>query len=209
MKTEQAYDSWSEQYDTNTNLTRDLEALALRSTLTGITKSRILEVGCGTGKNSVWLAERAELLAGVDLSAEMLAKARSKVKSPAARFLKADINAAWTFVDNDQFDIITFSLVLEHIEALDFIFSQAKLKLRKNGLVYIGELHPFKQYNGSKARFSTSTGTTVVECFTHNISDFVLAAQQHGFKINDIGEWFDNDDRANVPRILTLTFIKE
>lgn len=209
MKTEHAYDNWSEQYDTNMNLTRDLEARALRSVLASTAKTRILEFGCGTGKDSEWLIERAEILIGVDLSAAMLARARNKIKSPAAQFLKADINEEWTFAANDEFDVITFSLVLEHIEELDFIFSQAKLKLRKNGLIYIGELHPFKQYAGSKARFTTAAGTTVVGCFTHNLSDFVSAAKQNGFKIKDIGEWFDNDDRSNLPRILTLTFIKE
>ena len=33
MNVKQAYDSWSQQYDSNINKTRDLEALALKKTV--------------------------------------------------------------------------------------------------------------------------------------------------------------------------------
>jgi len=48
---QQAYNSWASQYDSNHNTTRDLEALELRSTLTEIHFDKVLEIGCGTGKN--------------------------------------------------------------------------------------------------------------------------------------------------------------
>jgi hypothetical protein len=35
MNTQQAYNSWSEQYDTNENKTRDLEAISLREHIKG------------------------------------------------------------------------------------------------------------------------------------------------------------------------------
>jgi len=70
--------------------------------------------------------------------------------------------------------------------------------------VYIGELHPFKQYTGTKARFDTEEGPQTVPCFNHNISDFTGAATRNGFAIADVNEHFDDDDRTSVPRILTL-----
>ncbi|HEU4472675.1 MAG TPA: class I SAM-dependent methyltransferase, partial [Flavisolibacter sp.] len=79
MNTQQAYDSWASQYDTNHNLTRDLEARALRETLSGIPFQHCLEIGCGTGKNTVWLAQKAGAVTAVDLSEEMLAHARRKL----------------------------------------------------------------------------------------------------------------------------------
>ncbi len=45
--------------------------------------------------------------------------------------------------------------------------------------MYIGELHPFKQYAGSKARFNTEAGEQVVNCYNHHITDFTDAAIQN------------------------------
>ena len=51
------------------------------------------------------------------------------------------------------FDSISLYKLERKIEKIDFVFGQARKVLRANGLFYIGELHPFKQYQGSKARF--------------------------------------------------------
>lgn len=205
--TEQAYNLWAEQYDTNANRTRDLEAVALRSVLKTIGNVDVLEIGCGTGKNSEWLITKAKSLLGVDLSAEMLALARQKVMGEKARFHQADINQKWDFA-NAKFDLITFSLVLEHLENLDFVFEQAASKLRKGGSIYVGELHPFKQYSGTKARFDTENGRMIVECFNHHLSDFVNAAEKYDLKLENLAEWFDETNRSGIPRILTLVFKK-
>ena len=89
MNVKEAYNNWASQYDTNLNKTRDLEARSLRSMLMGITFDNCLEIGCGTGKNTVWLVEKAKKVTAVDLSEEMLAKARQKVGSPKAGFIQA------------------------------------------------------------------------------------------------------------------------
>ena len=73
---------------------------------------------------------------------------------------------------------------------------------------YIGELHPFKQYAGSKARFETESGTQVVTCFNHHVTDFIQAANASGFQLILIDEQFDDADRSQIPRILNLLFEK-
>ncbi len=79
MNVQQSYNNWAEQYDTNDNKTRDLEAIALRKTLSNISFDAVLEIGCGTGKNTAWLLEKAKLVTAIDLSEEMLAKAKEKI----------------------------------------------------------------------------------------------------------------------------------
>jgi ubiquinone/menaquinone biosynthesis C-methylase UbiE len=208
MNVQQAYDHWSEQYDTNLNKTRDLEAVSLRQTLSGIRCKRILEIGCGTGKNTEWLQSITDELLAVDLSDKMLSVAKSKISSAHVQFLQADITQPWDFAKG-SFDLVTFSLVLEHISDLESILQKVSHALAPGGKVYIGELHPFKQYSGSKARFDTASGTQVVTCFNHHISDFTDAATQAGFKIELIREYFDKNDRQDIPRILTLVFTKD
>ncbi len=205
---QQAYNSWAQQYDTNENKTRDLEARSLRELLAPLTFEHCLEIGCGTGKNTVWLMEKAATVTAVDLSEEMLAKAKEKITSPNVTFVQADITEPWNFATK-QFDLIGFSLVLEHIESLEPVIAKVAAALKPSGYLYISELHPFKQYNGSKARFDTAEGTQVVTCFNHHISDFTNAANVNGFELISLTEYFDDDDRNNIPRLLSLLFTRK
>ena len=207
MNIKQAYNSWASQYDTNNNKTRDLEARAFRSSLANIPFDTCLEIGCGTGKNTIWLIERAKQVLAIDLSDEMLAKAKEKITDTRVQFKQADITAAWTF-RNQGYDLVSFSLVLEHIENLHHVFKEVSDSLNAGGYVYIGELHPFKQYTGTKARFDTESGRHVVECFNHHVSDFVQSAKSVGLTLIDVNEYFDMDDRNEIPRILTILFKK-
>lgn len=205
MNPKKAYNSWASQYDTNENKTRDLEAQALRDLLSTIPFSSVLEIGCGTGKNTEWLLQKAETITAVDLSEEMLSKAKEKIRSPDVEFILADINGDWNFTER-TFDLISFSLVLEHIENLDHIFKEVYKKLSKKGYVYIGELHPFKQYTGSRARFETEEGLQIVQCYNHHISDFIQSAKKYGLGLIALDEYFDDDDKTSLPRIVTLLF---
>lgn len=208
MDVQTAYNQWAEKYDSNRNRTRDLEAVALKRTLERIEFSECLEVGCGTGKNTEWLILKAEHLIAVDLSEAMLSIAKEKVQSDKVSFKQADINKPWEFTE-PGFNLITFSLVLEHIANLDHVFREASRFILPEGYLYLGELHPYKQYLGTKARFETEKGIEVVNCFNHHISDFTEAALANGFELIYLNEYFDEDDRSAPPRILTILFKKK
>ncbi len=205
MSVQKAYDSWSQQYDTGINKTRDLEAIALQQTLADIAFNSCVEIGCGTGKNTAWLINKANQITAVDLSSEMLAKAKQKINSGKVNFIQADILQDWNFTDK-IFELVSFSLILEHIENLEPIFNKVSKLIAPGGYIYVGELHPFKQYSGSKARFTTDAGEHIVSCFNHHISDFVRAAKNNGFSIENINEYFDDDNSTTIPRILSMLF---
>lgn len=207
MSTQQHYNRWSETYDDVENKTRDLEKKAGQQMLSGLHFQTVLELGCGTGKNTGWLSEKAGQLLAVDLSEGMLEKAKQKVENERVQFQQADITKSWTFT-SQTVDLVTCSLILEHIEHLPFIFSEANKVLNSGGWFYICELHPYKQYSGSKARFETEDGLQVLECFVHHVSDYTNAAAQNGFSIAALQEWFDEDDRSQPPRLISFLFQK-
>lgn len=206
MNVRQAYNAWSETYDTVENKTRDLEARALRESVAG-ENLEILEIGCGTGKNTVFLQTRAKRLIGADFSEEMLAIARSKTTGGNVEFRQLDLRENWN-LPKDSFDLITCSLALEHIENIDFVFAEANRVLRAGGCFYFGELHPFKQYQGSRARFETGAGVFELECFVHHISEFFATARNNNFKVDELQEWFDDDDTRQIPRLVTMILKK-
>ncbi len=205
--TEVLYNSWAPTYDLVVNRTRDLEKTVSIETLSNIPFETAIELGCGTGKNTIWLAEKAKHLMAVDLSAEMQAIAKTKVKDN-VMFNLANITKPWNFAIGTV-DLITCSLILEHVEDLTFVFSEAARHLNAGSHFYICELHPFKQYSGSKARFETDKGLKVLECFTHHISDFTNAAEANGLSLIDLSEWFDNNDRSAFPKLISFVFRKK
>ena len=152
MSIQQAYNDWSETYDTDENLTRDLDQEVTREALANQHFTSVLEIGCGTGKNTSFLAQIGEIVDAVDFSQGMIEKAREKVQVENVHFSMMDITQKWNF-ENQSFDLIVCNLVLEHIEDLSFVFSEAARTLKEKGTFLINELHPFKQYEGKKARF--------------------------------------------------------
>jgi predicted TPR repeat methyltransferase len=207
LSTQQLYNQWSSTYDEVENKTRDLEKIACQQILADVSADSIIELGCGTGKNTEWLAEKATHLTCIDLSEDMMAKAKEKIKYSNVVFQQADITQSWNFTERKA-DLITCSLILEHIEDLGFIFQQVKDHLKENGHFYICELHPFKQYSGSKARFETAEGAQVLPCYIHHITDYLSAAANSNLTLVKMNEWFDANDRSSLPRLVSFLFSK-
>lgn len=200
------YDIWASFYDDVQNKTRDVSSLSVEMFVKNKHFIHTLEIGCGTGLNTKYLVESGENIIAIDFSEQMLLKAKEKIVSAKVTFLNKDITKDWDFV-NDKMELVLCCLVLEHIQDIESVFKKVYSVLKKGGIFFISELHPFKQYMGSKARFEKENRLEILECFTHNISDFFLAGKRQKFSLLDINELYD-DENTSFPRILTLQFIK-
>jgi len=79
---------------------------------------KVLELGCGTGRYTIPLAERGVDITGLDIMPQMLARAKSKAKNLSIRWVEEDVR---TFHLNEQFDLIietggTFQHLLMHAD---------------------------------------------------------------------------------------------
>jgi len=208
MDIQNAYNEWSEIYDSNTNLTRDLDQQVTREILTGQHFNSILELGCGTGKNTVFLAQIGTHVHALDFSEGMIAKAKEKVQAENVRFEMADLTKRWNCKDG-AYDLIVCNLVLEHIQQLPHIFTEAARVLQPGGRFFINELHPFKQYKGTKARFERDTEIVEVNVFIHHISDFTNAASASGLQLVKLNEYWHAEDQNKPPRLVSFMFEKD
>lgn len=207
MSIQDSYNEWSQTYDTDQNLTRDLDQQVTGDMLAGLQFESILEIGCGTGKNTAFLVQIGEQVHALDFSEGMIAKAKEKVQAENLRFSVADLTQRWPSQD-EAYDLIVCNLVLEHIEDLSFIFSEASRVLVEGGAFLINELHPFRQYQGTKARFEQGEGVVEVPAFVHHISEFVNTASDHGFFLEKLNEWWHENDQDKPPRIVSFLFEK-
>ncbi|MEZ4587954.1 MAG: class I SAM-dependent methyltransferase [Gemmatimonadales bacterium] len=205
-----AYDRWSAQYDSDRNPTRDLDARVLRDTPLPLDGARVVELGAGTGKNSVWLAERAAQVIALDLSPGMQRVARERSGSLPVRQVRHDVRAGWP-IRTGTADLVVSNLVLEHVEDLTPVFQEAARALAVGGELFLSELHPARQLRGGQAHFTDGrTGETVrVEAFRHSVSDYVNGGIGAGLRLLGLGEWLEPDAPADLaPRLLTLRFAK-
>ncbi len=205
-----AYDQWAETYDTDHNPTRELAAGVLRKIDLPFAGRDIVEIGCGTGRNTNWLATLARTITALDFSEEMLRHATTRIQDPKARFIQHDVRTAWP-VRDDSADLIIAMLVLEHVDQLEIIFAEAARVLRPMGQLFICELHPMRQLLGGQAQFSNqeSGERELVPAFLHNVSDFVNGGLASGFELQRLDEWRDHDAQpGSIPRLLSLLFTK-
>ncbi|HUE99281.1 MAG TPA: class I SAM-dependent methyltransferase [Anaerolineales bacterium] len=207
MSIQKAYNEWSQTYDIDENLTRDLDQKVMRETLANLYFNSILEIGCGTGKNTSFLVEVGTRVDAIDFSQGMIDKAKEKVKAGNVKFSMADLTQKWPGEDA-IYDLIVCNLVLEHIEDLSFIFSEALRVLCDGGKFLVNELHPFRQYEGKKARFKRDEAITEIPAFVHHISDFVNAASDNGLALVKLNESWHEEDQNKPPRIISFTFEK-
>lgn len=202
-----AYTEWAATYDSDRNLTRDLDQQVARTMLGGRNYRSILEIGCGTGKNTPLLARIGDHVYAIDFSEGMLAQASAKGFGPNVTFSRADLTRPWPCADQSV-DLIACNLVLEHIADLSIVFAEAARTLAPAGHLFICELHPFKQYQGSRARFERDQARIEPTAFVHHLSDFFDAATRAGFTLTAFKEWWHTDDQHAPPRLVSFMFAK-
>jgi len=207
MNIQNTYNEWSETYDKDENLTRDLDQKVTRETLANQHFDSILEIGCGTGKNTSFLIQIGKRVHAIDFSQGMIEKAKEKIQAENVKFSIADLTKGWPCEDQ-SIDLIICSLVLEHIEDLSHIFSEAARTLEPKGRFLVNELHPFKQFEGKKARFSKGNEIIEIDAFGHHISDFTNAATANGLTLIKLGEYWHEKDGNEPPRLVSFIFEK-
>ena len=211
MSVRAAYDNWAATYDTDRNLTRDLDQVVTRRILADRHAATILELGCGTGKNTVFLAQIAGRVVALDFTEGMIAQARIKLTEQGARnvqFSIADLTQPLPCA-GDQVDLAVCNLVLEHIADLAPVFAEAYRVLADGGRFFVCELHPFKQYIGGKANFQRGDQQIEIPAFVHHISAFLRSAESAGFTLKRLDEWWHDDDPpTGTPRLVSFLFQK-
>src|SRR5205823_11438326 len=86
------YDRWALVYDHDGNPLVALEAPFVRAAVGDVRGQTVLDLGCGTGRHTLWLAASRATVTAVDFSEGMLAEARRKPGADAVRFLVHDLH---------------------------------------------------------------------------------------------------------------------
>ncbi len=163
------YRLWAPVYDATVGrlfLPGRKQALALLDLRPG---ARLLLVGCGTGADLPLLPEGVEAV-GVDLSPEMLARARSRLPLPGRRVTLLQGDAQRLLVQASAFDAVAFHLILSVIPDGSACLRENLRALKPGGRAAVfdkfapdeGRLSPFRRILNW---FSTLLGTDITRRF--------------------------------------------
>ena len=149
----EGYRLWSETYDAPLRLS-PLEEPAVHRLLDSLPPSLVLDAACGTGRHSVYLAERGHRIIGIDRSPEMLERARRKIG--AGEFRVGDLSALP--LGDESVDAAVCALALVHLADVSAAVGELARVVRPGGRVIISDVHPFVILLGWQAQFRSSTG---------------------------------------------------
>jgi malonyl-CoA O-methyltransferase len=150
----------------------------------------IVDVGCGTGRHAVRLAERGANVVGVDFSDGMLSRAREKAGADKVRWIVHDVAELPLPLPAGGFDRVLCALVVDHIRELPELFGELRRLCAPEGRVVVTAMHPAMLLKGLQARFvDPDTGReTRPESQPNLIADYVNAAVGGGLRILQVGE---------------------
>jgi len=150
----EAFDRFTSAAD---SFSDNVERPAIARLIGDVSGSRVLELGCGSGPYSVWLAERGAHLVGLDLSQTMILLAQERASRLPVQpdFRVADIRDPLPFGDA-EFDLVFSATTLHYVESLDTTMMEAARVLKPRGRFIASVLHPM-----STARFPLSDSEDV------------------------------------------------
>ncbi len=184
----EGYNRWAEFYDADDNPLHVLEETVVGEALGNVGGKAVLDLGCGTGRQTLRLAEKGAKVTGVDQSEGMLEKAKAKDTRGAVQFLHLNLDEAFSFPDA-TYDLVVSFLVLEHVSDLGRFFSHCRRVCRENGFLYFTAMHPAMVLRGVQARYTEASGRKVYpKGYPYRICDYVNAAIGGGLRLARITE---------------------
>lgn len=117
--------------------------LKFKEKLGDVKNKKILDVGCGSGDLSFYLAQKGAIVTGIDLSKNSIEVCKDEAKLRGLNIDFREMNAQIPDFENKSFDIIVGSRVIHHLPNLELFFKECKRILKYKG--YIVFIEPLKK----------------------------------------------------------------
>lgn len=178
------YAAWSPFYDDDGNPLTALEGPAARRWFGQLGGCLALDLGCGTGRHTVALVEAGARVVALDLTPEMMNRAREKLRSRSVLWARHALPQPLPFHDA-TFDLVVLGLVLEHVAALRESMTEVARVLAPEGRCVVSAMHPELTAEGQTARFiDPETGLRrPIRTVHRSTADYLTAARDAGLTL--------------------------
>lgn len=135
------FDRFFQHLDIPDNRALQIEFKTLLAFIGDLKGKRVLDLGCGIGRNGLKLAQYADEVIGYDISEVAISKANSFAKQLGINNFHAELNN-FTNVQSESFDVVLCVNMLHHADSPHDVLSTIKKILRPGGKLVIFENNP-------------------------------------------------------------------
>jgi SAM-dependent methyltransferase len=192
----EGYDLWSNTYDQTPNPVVAMDSRHTLNLLDPQPGQKILDAGCGTGRNLTGICSAGARPFGLDFSLGMLRVAKRAV--PDVPLVQADLQAEFPF-RSAQFSAVLCALIGEHLENLAVTLSQLWKALEPGGWLVFSVYHPDLAEAGKEANFQLGETEYRLGAVRYTTADYLGMARAAGFR--DIQSFEYHGDAELVARI--------
>jgi malonyl-CoA O-methyltransferase len=175
-----AYSRWAATYPPKPhNRLMEIEQDTVLELMPDVRGRTVLDAGCGSGRYLRELDARGARAVGMDLSAEMLARARGLT----SKLTRADLRALP--FDAMSIDVVVCALALGDFAEIELALSEIARVLRPGGDVIYSVVHPAGEAAGWSRTFDSNGRTFAVDGIWHSLDRHRQACSAAGFTITD------------------------
>jgi ubiquinone/menaquinone biosynthesis C-methylase UbiE len=181
--TASGYDDWAASYDDRDPSTW-LDEPFLLEHLKPLSGCRVLDMGCGTGRYLRRLPPSAYRITGVDLSKNMLSRARQTIGNRKDTSLVQASVTCLPFQPR-SFDRIMSGLVIDHVGSVEQFFRQLSDVVVVGGRAVVAAVHPeIQRITGSSIEVQSNEKRPVqIRGHIHEVPRLLAAARDAGLTV--------------------------
>lgn len=170
----EGYNRVAQVYDKKLSYLNSFEKGQLLAFMSDVKDLRILDVGAGTGRLAVQLAQKGALVTACDISPQMLAVLAKK--NPAIKTIVAP--AEDLPFDEGTFDIVVAAFLIVHLKSVSRFFDEVYRVLQLGGKFLVTNINQRRP-----PPIETEEGSIIIESFYHRPDAVRSALEESGFVI--------------------------
>lgn len=185
----EGYDKWSEKYDRESNPLIALEEPITLDLIGQVKGQQVLDLGCGTGRYCLLLAQSGAKVVGIDPSSGMMEQAKGKITHSSQITLHQGTLDDLHFPDG-QFDLVVSALTLSHLPELEPTFREIGRVLKTGGRLVISDVHPYWPVSGHDyTEFFDEDGQEYrIPIYAHLLEEYWNLCPRFGLDLEDLRE---------------------
>jgi ubiquinone/menaquinone biosynthesis C-methylase UbiE len=191
LQAKDGYDLWADTYDESPNPVVDMDERHTMGILAPKPGERILDAGCGTGRNLAAMIAAGARPSGLDYSTGMLQIARER--HPDLVLKEGDLQQPFPF-EGESFDAVLFSLVAEHLDDPLAALREMARVLKPGGRLVFSVFHPQMAAAGMQAQFIKDGVGYRLGANPFTVADYEKWIDQAGLELTGLHE-YEGDEK--------------